>query len=399
MSNFDYDVIFVGGGLAAGLAAYLLKIEQPDVRLLLLDSGRSVGWDQTWSFQVLEGSSDTSRTGVFRAPLSSWLSPFISGYWSEYEVQFPHLQRVLQTPYVSIRYAHFIQTLKLHLGPAYRQGVRVSEIQAQEVALSDGSRLRARCVIDSRGWKESDGIRQPEGYQKFLGLHIQTRTPHGLSRPLMMDARVPQEDGFRFIYVLPWAADELLIEDTHYSRGPEIDEEAYRQKILAYAQEKGWELLRIVGEEQGSLPIPCYGYEPAAIEGLATLGVRGGFFHPTTGYSIYEAVHTAEWLAVQKEWDAGRIARGLARLSQRRWKEFEFYRRLNNMLFFAASDESRYKVLEKFYEHHEDLVARFYAGQTNGRDKLRILSGKPPVSVKKGLYHFFHKAGVSHGST
>ena len=37
-----------------------------------------------------------------------------------------------------------------------------------------------------------------------------------------MDARVPQEGGFRFMYVLPFTSKRLLIEDTRYSDGPEL---------------------------------------------------------------------------------------------------------------------------------------------------------------------------------
>ena len=45
------------------------------------------------------------------------------------------------------------------------------------------------------------------GYQKFVGLEIRTPQPHGMVRPLLMDARVAQIDGFRFVYVLPLAPD------------------------------------------------------------------------------------------------------------------------------------------------------------------------------------------------
>ena len=31
------------------------------------------------------------------------------------------------------------------------------------------------------------------------------------------------------------------------------------------------------------------------------------------------------------------------------------------------------------------LIARFYAGRSNTPDKLRILSGKPPVSVRRAI--------------
>ena len=51
------------------------------------------------------------------------------------------------------------------------------------------------------------------------------------------------------------------------------------------------------------------------------------------------------------------------------------------MLFDAARPEERYRVFERFYRLREPLVERFYAGRPTRADKLRILSGKPPVPV------------------
>ncbi len=395
MQAFDYELIFVGGGLASGLAATLLRLERPETRFLLIDAGRGDDWDQTWSFQVL--NFDKSRTGVFRSPRDSWIAPFLTAYWDSYSVQFPQFQRTINSPYVSIRYRQFVGVLQELLGEAYRPGVKVSQISPTEIVLEDGSRLRAQAVIDGRGWHDSPQ-NLVSGYQKFLGLQLKTERKHGVTRPIVMDACLPQDDGFRFMYVLPWSDHSLLVEDTHYSRGSEVDRELYRAEILHYAKEQNWGPLSIEGEEFGSLPLPCYGEEARDFSQLPELGVRGRFYHPTTGYSIYEAVHVAEWLATQSRWDVEELRRGLRALSDERWKELEFFRRLNNMLFFAASDGDRYKVLEKFYGHHEDLVARFYAGQTLARDKLRILSGKPPVPVKQGIYHFFHKVGENYGT-
>jgi lycopene beta-cyclase len=55
------------------------------------------------------------------------------------------------------------------------------------------------------------------------------------------------------------------------------------------------------------------------------------------------------------------------------------------MLFHAAPPRQRYRVLEHFYRLPEPVIARFYAGRTTGLDKLRILSGRPPVKMKAAL--------------
>jgi lycopene beta-cyclase len=57
------------------------------------------------------------------------------------------------------------------------------------------------------------------------------------------------------------------------------------------------------------------------------------------------------------------------------------YRLLNRMLFLAALPDERYRVLERFYEHNEALVGRFYAARPVLKDWMTILSGKPPLPV------------------
>jgi lycopene beta-cyclase len=73
------------------------------------------------------------------------------------------------------------------------------------------------------------------------------------------------------------------------------------------------------------------------------------------------------------------------REAERLWRERGFYRLLNKMLFRAAEPHQRYRVLEHFYRLDPKLISRFYAGRSGAWDKLRILSGKPPVPVARAL--------------
>ena len=58
---------------------------------------------------------------------------------------------------------------------------------------------------------------------------------------------------------------------------------------------------------------------------------------------------------------------------------------LNRMLFRAARPEERVRVFNHFYRLGDDLVARFYAGRSTSFDKLRILSGKPPIPIFRAV--------------
>src|SRR5690606_28803189 len=115
--------------------------------------------------------------------------------------------------------------------------------------------------------------------------------------------------------------------------------------------------------------------------GIAKLGLRGGFFHPTTGYSLPDAVRMALLVARQADSSSKALHRVLEQEATRLWKQRRFYRLLDRMLFRATPPPQRYKVLEHFYRLDAGLVDRFYAGRSTLADKARILSGKPPVPV------------------
>ena len=118
-------------------------------------------------------------------------------------------------------------------------------------------------------------------------------------------------------------------------------------------------------------------------DAIARAGARGAFFHPLTSYSLPDAVRFAIWLTGLSTFD------GLAAASRARavehWRRGAFDRLLSRMLFEAADPPRRYRVLERFYRLPAPLIARFYAGTSSGMDKVRILSGKPPVPLLRAL--------------
>ncbi len=266
-------------------------------------------------------------------------------------------------------------------------GVEASEVKADSVRLVDGRRLAAPLVIDARGPRRS--IRLALGWQKFLGQEVRLAAPHGMTRPIVMDATVDQLDGYRFLYVLPTAPDEMLIEDTRYSDGPALDRKALEGDIAAYVASQGWRVSEIIREEVGVLPIALAGdidaYWSDEKPGAADAGMRAALFHPTTGYSLPDAARTAELVAALPQLTTAAVRAAIMDMSKLVWRSRSFYRLLNRMLFRAAAPTLRYKVLERFYRLPAPLIERFYAGDATLADKLRILSGKPPVPIGRAL--------------
>jgi lycopene beta-cyclase len=218
---------------------------------------------------------------------------------------------------------------------------------------------------------------------------------HGVVRPVIMDATVPQLDGYRFAYLLPLSATELLIEDTYYASSSLLDRDAIGARLDGLAATVATGPSEVISEENGVLPVLVEGtldqLWPAA-DGVPRLGLAGGFFHPTTGYSLPDALANAMLLAEQEDLSAAAVCRLLRTRAERTWQERHFFQLLNRMLFRAAEPERRYRVLEHFYRLPPALISRFYAAKLSRLDKVRILSGRPPVPLVRALSALFRKA-------
>ncbi len=371
-----YDLILAGTGLANGLIAWRLRQCRPELNVLCLEQAETLGGSHTWSFHLTDLSVHQQQ----------WIAPFVSRRWPSYRVHFPAYSRTLHSGYASITGERFAQVLTDALGDSLQLNQSIHALTPTEVRLADGRHLRAKVVIDGRGAPSSPHL--VLGYQAFLGQLVRLERPHGLTAPIIMDARVAQHDGYRFVYVLPFSADTVLIEDTHYVDQHRTSAEQLRAHIAEYAQHQSWTIAECLREEHGVLPITLAGDVEAfwdATDGQPLSGLRAGLYHSTTGYSLPDAVRLADWLVAQPLDDAAALAAGMRAYAREHWRTQGFYRLLNRMLFLAGRPEARWQVMQRFYQLPDGLIERFYAGRNTWRDRSRILMGKPPVPVGEAV--------------
>lgn len=353
-------VIIIGGGLWGGLLAWTYQKRMPETDFVLYESGSKLGGNHTWCFHDSDISQDAMKL----------LTPFLRKSWDKYEVSFPSYRRVVDIPYHAISSDQFDKIIK--------ETIPESKIRLNSSINVTEALDEAKLVFDCRGLQTYKNC----GHQKFLGLEVETSAPHGLNHPILMDATVPQLDGFRFIYVLPFNESTLLVEDTRYSNNPDLDITKYREEVMSFMISKGWKESRILREECGILPLPFH-YERTQENFGDAINLRG-IFHDTTGYSLPDAVRLIDSI-VRVGMDKEKI---LARVRDYR-KETEsnrnFFCFLNRMMFQAADDNDRYKTLEFFYRAQESAISKFYAGKMSGLDKALFFLGKPPVSISRAL--------------
>lgn len=380
MTGHACDMVIAGGGLAGGLIALAVAKRHPDMTVRLVEAGPAPGGNHRWSVF----SSDLTGEG------HDLLSPVAQTVWDAgNEVVFPGHSRQLAAPYRSIASTDFAAALARELPQgAIQCNAPIAALDAGGVTLADGTRIDAGKVIDARGALPSAHLHG--GWQVFMGRHFATDAPHGLTRPIIMDASVAQLAGYRFVYVLPLGPDELFVEDTYYQDTPDLDEVELSGRINAYCAARGW-TGRELGRETGVLPV-ITGGDPAAyladarVEGVTLAGARGLFVHPLTSYTLPFAVETALAIAEDAHLPANQLAQKMEARSLGHWQATGFYRLLGTMLFGAAEPAERVRIFERFYRLPEPLIERFYAGQSTLADMARVLVGKPPVPVGRALF-------------
>ena len=397
MSDTQFDVAIVGGGLAGGLIALALHRARPEYRIALIEAGKTIGGNHRWSWF----ESDLCDAG--RALLGRFRQ---TGWDDGYDVQFPKHKRTLQTAYRSMASHDFhIGLLRDLPKGAVMLGRKASALDARGVDLdggpeNGGTRLDARAVIDCRSFQPSEHLHG--GWQVFLGRHMRLSDPHGIERPTIMDATVdqlaPHGNGgaYRFVYVLPLGAHDVFVEDTYYADDPKLDRGALSSRIDAYTAARGWQDNAIVGHEAGVLPVLTGGdfaayQDEIRIPGVTAAGARGGFTHPLTSYTMCVAVDNALAIAEEADLNGAQLAAMFEARARKHWKKTGYYRLLARLMFFAAKPERRVKVFERFYTLSEGLIERFYAARSRPLDKFRVLSGRPPVPILNAVLAIFRR--------
>lgn len=378
----SFEYLLVGGGLQNALIALALLRNRPRTRVAIIEREDELGGNHLWCYHA--GDLSPGMTDV--------VAPMVVKRWDGYDVAFPALDRRIDEPYAAVSSATLNRTLqdvlRAHAQAALFTGRAASHVGADRVILDDGTVLRGEVVVEALGpEKRAPEVR--DGYQKFLGMALRLRRPLERQVPLVMDARVAQLEGFRFLYVLPLEADLVLIEDTRFSTSPSLDRAAMREEITHYASSAGLEIASVDREEVGVLPLPTRASRASQPEGRGkhgsfVAGYQGGWFHPVSGYSFPVAARVADVIASVKPRD---LAPAWAALEREHAKQVRFAILLNRMFFGAFADEDRRHVIERFYRLPIGTIRRFYSLSLTPMDRARIVCGRPPVgfSIRRAI--------------
>lgn len=398
--DFDYDYVLIGGGLQSGLIALALRYRQPDARVAIIERDSQLAGNHTWSFHASDMTGDTE----------TWIQPLLQHHWPAYDVHVGGMQKRIGIGYHSISSDHFAAVVS---EAARASGgclkvlldANVVHASADSVTLHDGQSIRARCVIDNRGprtpkrcnqklsnQKLSDNVFEgvqrdkfPGGFQKFWGFELSLPADWHHANPVVMDDRIDQADGFRFLYTLPFQTRRVLVEDTRFSDTPTLDRSECFLEVDRYLRRVtdgkwGIENCEIVREESGVLPMPYRGSYPSGDGPTLAGGYRGGWFHAATGYSFPLAIQFADWVS---QTPIEQLSEEIKQQAAKHRSRASFARFLNRLLFVLVKPETRYQIFRRFYRVlPEHRIARFYGHRFTALDAARIIIGIPPLGLR-----------------
>lgn len=283
MSVRDYDVVFVGGGLAAALLLEELREDLPE-RVAVVDPSPlptrpSVHWSY-WSHEP---------TPFDRFATNEWRRARVGGMPPE-SIS-PYTMRLVRSADVFADVAARLESTPLDWLRTPARSIR-NDDGAYEIS-TDAGVLRARWVFDSacEVGPAFPTPHQPGAVLSGTGIRV---TSH---RPIFDEETVtlfdPLDDR-SFAYLLPLGPDEALLESATF--GP-VAEETDAAPLLRYLETRHPKTSFITTHaESGTIPL---GFPPPRTAGPrhVLLGTKRGLVKPSAGYGIVSIARESEELA------------------------------------------------------------------------------------------------------
>lgn len=373
MAAIDTDVAILGGG-CAGLSL-AVRLAGSGLRVTVIEPRLEYEDDRVWSFF-------RTRPDPFAA--------CVRASWSKWHVSSAGLTARRTSDrlrYESVSSGAFYQlalqicdvapNVDLRLGTSVLADPRPPAMDGPWRVQTSAGQLTSRYVIDTRPTGRTSGYGQ-----SFLGQEIRVGfdafDPDDV--PMMCFA-APRPDRVDFVYILPFARDEALVEVTSFGAEiPDISDHRHwlNSEIAQLARGQSHDVLR---EEHAfipmALPRPGSVIAPAR---FAHAGLRGGAARPSTGYAYQRIQHMADFCAAQ-------ILRGADHIDLRldspvtRFMDGVFLRVLQR-----RPDRGPALFSALFRNAPADRLERFLSGSTAPIDRVSVMASLPPMPFLREVF-------------
>ncbi|MEA3038559.1 MAG: lycopene beta-cyclase [Sphingomonadales bacterium] len=359
----NHGLLIAGGGLSASLAALAMARLRPEVPMLLVGEGARFGGERP--LVLLDAALDEEGR--------EFIEPLLAASWDGFYVAMPGRSRR-----VKLR-CHALSPEKVDAAltealPAERRWTerRIVAVRDSSLLLHGGETVAGTGAIDARIW----------AHQTTLDLawrHSTIRTydfgaPHRVDLPVLLDTTLAQGAGCAFFACLPLSETRLAVEHVRYASAAEADPREGGARLDEYVKLRGWPAGEIVGEDSASLPVALGGdfeaYYRIGGARVAKLGKRGGFFFPTTGSPLPDAVRTALLLTRQRDFSGGALHDLFEESAVASWRRREAYRAFDRLLLRGGGC----RAIEGLFGLEAPVIERFFAERLGLFDRRKVMA-------------------------
>jgi lycopene beta-cyclase len=284
MSVREYDVVFVGGGLAALLLLQELRNALPD-RVAVIDPSPLIERSPVhWSYWSHEQTPyDRFAAGVWRKARVADMPP---------EPIAPFVLRLVRSTDV---FAHVDESLRSNAIEWLHTTARSITSRSDglyEIATDSGT-VRAGWVFDSAPDLAPifPSPHEPRAVESGTGIHVRADRPvFGAETATLFDPL----DEHTFAYLLPLSPSEALLESACFGSEAQKEDQA---PLLRYLRTHYPEVrFQVIHAESGAIPL---GFAPPRTKGPRhiLLGTKRGLIKPSAGYGIVRIARESKHLA------------------------------------------------------------------------------------------------------
>lgn len=232
-------------------------------------------------------------------------------------------------------------------------------------------------VVSNNDYKVSSKF--PLLNQHFIGWFVELNEQYNnLNQPLFMDFSVEQKGNTRFMYVLPFVKNKVLVEYTLFSKEL-LPEQEYEDEIKLYLNNLGISNYSVMKKEKGNIPMTVFPFWKYNEKRVLHIGTAGGWTKASTGYTFKKTAKRAKEVALylkNEEVDFRKF---------HKWNKYIFY---DYLFIKVLSDENSLgkKIFSSlFVKVNPRIIFKFLDEETSLIEDLKIILACPKLPFIKAL--------------
>jgi len=282
ISVIQYDYVFIGMGASNGLMLleFIKRGFHQTKRIAVIEKAQKNTNDKTYCFWSAPDASIVKD-----------LSSIISYQYQFVQTNATKVQSIQDQPYHCIRSIDFYNflhaTIASHPIDVFESQVDGLNAYSDHIEIAFNSKvIYGAIVFDSRPPNFTpEANNKSYLLQSFFGYHIRLKDAVlNTDTFQMMNFDVDQSNYTQFVYNLPYAPNECLVELTRF--GEDTIDVDYAKKILDDKISTEFGDYEIVAEEEGCIPMTVLKHPASTDDRIINMGARANLIKPTTGYGF-----------------------------------------------------------------------------------------------------------------